>query len=257
MRRNVPLRWIAEAEARRVREIARGRQAERELLHGEPSREADSVWLKRFGRAVRGAARRVVNGRSGPDCAPEKFTDSVDADRVLVALLVTDIVDSTRRVAEIGDWRWRAVLDRHDDATRRQIRRFGGREVANRGDGFLATFDSPARAVRCAAAIAETIAALGLSVRSGVHVGEIHRKRDEISGIAVHVAARIAAVAPPGKALVSKAVHDFVAGSGLVFEDRGSHRLRGLPDAVRLYAIGGADGCRDANVIDLTTRQVA
>jgi class 3 adenylate cyclase len=112
-----------------------------------------------------------------------------------VTVLITDIVDSTRLVAEIGDRQWRVLLDRHDDAVRSQVRRYGGREIGNRGDGFLATFDTPARAVRCAAAIAAAIAALGLSVRCGVHIGEIHQKRKEISGIAVHIAARIAAIA--------------------------------------------------------------
>jgi class 3 adenylate cyclase len=102
----------------------------------------------------------------------------VDCDRVLATVLITDIVDSTKRVAEIGDRHWRALLDRHDAATRYQVKRFGGRGVRNRGDGFLAIFDSPARAVRCAAAIAETIAPLGISVRSGIHVGKTHLKRD-------------------------------------------------------------------------------
>jgi class 3 adenylate cyclase len=251
MRRNVPLRWIAEAEARSVREAARVRRVELELLHGEPSREPGSAWLKRFGRLVRGAARRVVKGYSRPGPTQEEIVGPMDADRVVVTLLVTDIVDSTRRVAEIGDWRWREILDRHNKATRCEIRRFGGREVSNRGDGFLATFDSPARAVRCAAAIGDGIAALGLRVRSGIHLGEIHRKRDEISGIAVHIAARIAAAALPGEALVSKAVHDFVAGSGLVFEDRGTRRLQGLPEEVRLYAIRDAGGLNYPGLIGL------
>jgi class 3 adenylate cyclase len=160
----------------------------------------------------------------------------VDSDRVLVTVLITDIVNSTKLVAELGDRHWSALLDRHDDATRYQIKRFDGIGVSNRGDGFLALFDSPARAVCCAAAIAQTIAPLGISVRSGVHVGEIHLRRDEISGIAVHVAARIAAIAHPDEAFVSKTVRDLVTGSGLVFEDRGIHPLRGLPKEIHLYA---------------------
>lgn len=257
MRTNVPLRWIAEAEARSVRETARIRQMEQALLYDEPPREPGPVWFRRFVRVVCGAAWRVVNRQARAVPAPASWAGPVDLDRVFVALLVTDIVDSTRRVAEIGDWRWREILDRHDNATRCQIRRFGGREVSNRGDGFLATFDSPARAVHCAAAIADRVAALGICVRSGVHVGEVHRKHDEISGIAVHIAARISAAALPGEALVSEAVHGVVAGSGLAFEDRGTRRLPGLPDAVRLYAVCGAGGFPGADPIGLLTSRVA
>jgi class 3 adenylate cyclase len=161
----------------------------------------------------------------------------VDYDRILAAVLITDIVDSTKRVAEMGDRDWRVLLERHDNATRYQIKRFGGREVGNRGDGFVGIFDSPARAVSCAAAIADTIAPFGITLRSGIHVGEVHLKSEEISGIAVHIAARIAATARPGEAFVSKTVRDLVAGSGLVFEDRGLHQLRGLPEQIHLYAM--------------------
>jgi class 3 adenylate cyclase len=160
----------------------------------------------------------------------------VDWDRVLRTILITDIVNSTRQAAAMGDRHWSALLDRHDDATRYQIRLFDGIGVQNRGDGFLAIFDSPARAVRCAAAIAQMIAPLGISVRSGIHTGEIHLKRDGINGIAVHVAARIAAIAEPSAAFVSKTVRDLVTGSGLVFEDRGMHLLRGVPEEIQLYA---------------------
>jgi len=160
-----------------------------------------------------------------------------DFDRVLVTVLITDIVGSTERVAEIGDRAWRALLDRHDDATRFQIKRFGGCEVGDRGDGFVGIFDSPARAVRCAVAIADTIAPLGISVRCGIHVGEVHFRREAIMGIAVHITARIAAKASPGEAMVSKTVRDLVAGSGLVFEDRGVHQLRGVPKEIHLYAM--------------------
>jgi class 3 adenylate cyclase len=161
----------------------------------------------------------------------------VEYDRVLVAVLITDIVDSTKRVAEIGDRDWRVLLDRHDDAIRYQIERFGGREVGNHGDGFVSIFDSPARAVHCTAAIGDTIAPLGILVRGGIHVGELYLKGEKISGIAVHIAARIAAAAHPGEAFVSKTVRDLVAGSGLVFEDRGIHQLRGLSKEIRLYAM--------------------
>jgi class 3 adenylate cyclase len=159
-----------------------------------------------------------------------------ELDRVLATVLFTDIVDSTKRAAALGDRMWRALLDRHDEIVRQQLSRFRGREVKNLGDGFLATFDGPARAVRCASAIAGTVQPLGISVRSGLHTGEIELKRDDIGGIAVHVAARVVAMAEPGETLVSNTVRDLVAGSGLRFDDRGFHALRGLPEKVHLYA---------------------
>ncbi len=158
-------------------------------------------------------SRYTSMGQGGFPCRAQTFTHEVDYDRVLVAVLITDIVDSTKWAAEMGDRDWRVLLDRHDDATRCQIKRFGGREVGNRGDGFVGIFDSPSRAVRCASAIADTIAPLGISLRSGIHAGEVHLKGGEISGIAVHIAARIAATAHPGEACVSKTVRDLVVGS--------------------------------------------
>lgn len=157
-------------------------------------------------------------------------------DQVLATVLFTDIVDSTRRAAELGDHQWRSLLDRHDMSVRQQFARFRGREVKNLGDGFLATFDGPARAVRCACAIAESVQPLGIAIRSGLHTGEIEIKRDDIAGIAVHIASRIAHMAEPGIALVSSTVRDLVAGSGLRFDDRGSHTLRGVPEPLRLFA---------------------
>jgi class 3 adenylate cyclase len=163
----------------------------------------------------------------------------VEIDRVLATVLFTDIVDSTKRAAELGDRQWRVLLDRHDAAVRSQIGRFRGHEVKSLGDGFLATFDGPARAVRCAAAIAGMVEPLGLTVRSGLHTGEIELNRDDIGGIAVHTAARVVAMAGPGETLVSSTVRDLVAGSGLRFEDRGLHALRGLPEEVHLYTVLG------------------
>jgi class 3 adenylate cyclase len=180
-------------------------------------------------------------------------TTEVDYDRILAAVLITDIVDSTKWVAQVGDRDWRIVLDRHQDATRYHFKRFGGREVGNRGDGFVGIFDSPSRAVRCAAAIAETIAPLGISLRSGVHAGEVHLKRGEIGGVAVHIAARIAATARPGETCVSRTVRDLVYGSGLVFEDRGTHRLRGLPEEIHLYAMLELGALTNASVVSLET----
>ncbi len=160
-----------------------------------------------------------------------------EADRVLATVLFTDIVDSTKRAVELGDRQWRALLDRHDETVRQQIGRFRGHEVKSLGDGFLATFDGPARAVRCAAAIAGSVQPLGLAVRSGLHTGEIELNRDDIGGIAVHTAARVVAMAGPSEILVSSTVRDLVAGSGLRFEDRGLYALRGLPEKVRLYTV--------------------
>jgi len=160
-----------------------------------------------------------------------------EVDRVLATVLFTDIVDSTKRAVELGDRQWRALLDRHDETVRQQIGRFRGHEVKSLGDGFLATFDGPARAVRCAAAIAGSVQPLGLAVRSGLHTGEIELNRDDIGGIAVHTAARVVAMAGPSEILVSSTVRDLVAGSGLRFEDRGLHALRGLPEKVRLYTV--------------------
>ena len=164
---------------------------------------------------------------------------SADAeiDRVLATVMFTDIVDSTKRAAELGDRQWRALLDRHDEAVRQQIGRFRGQEIKNLGDGFLATFDGPARAVRCAAAISDSVRPLGIAVRSGLHTGEIELKHNDVTGIAVHIAARVAAEAEAGATIVSSTVRDLVAGSGLRFEDRGVRALKGLPEEVRLYRV--------------------
>jgi class 3 adenylate cyclase len=156
---------------------------------------------------------------------------------VLATVLFTDIVDSTKRAAELGDREWRTLLDQHDQTVRQQLARFRGHEVKNLGDGFMATFDGPARAVRCAAAISDSLRPLGIAVRSGLHSGEIELKRDDVAGIAVHVAARVAAEAKAGETVVSSTVRDLVAGSGLRFQDRGIHALKGLPEEVHLYSV--------------------
>lgn len=160
-----------------------------------------------------------------------------EVDRVLATVMFTDIVDSTRRAAELGDHQWRVLLDRHDDTVRQQLARFRGQEVKNLGDGFMATFDGPARAVRCAASICESVRPLGIAVRSGLHTGEVEMKRDDVAGIAVHIAARVAAEAEAGETVVSSTVRDLVAGSGLRFQDRGVRSLKGLPEEVHLYRV--------------------
>ena len=155
---------------------------------------------------------------------------------MLATVLFTDIVGSTERATTLGDRRWLDVLARHDGAVRQELTRFRGREVKTTGDGFLATFDGPARAVRCAAAIAEAARGLGLEVRAGVHTGECELRAGDVAGIAVHIVARVAALARPGEVLVSSTVKDLVVGSGLGFNDRGRHALRGVPGEWSLWA---------------------
>ncbi len=159
--------------------------------------------------------------------------------RVLATVLFTDIVGSTERAAALGDVRWQALLADHNRVVRRQLERFGGHEIKVVGDGFLATFDGPARAVRCAVAIRDGVRELGLSIRAGVHVGEIEVLPDDIAGLAVHIGARVSALAGPGEVLVSSTVKDLVVGSGLAFDDRGSHVLKGVPGEWRLFAVAG------------------
>jgi class 3 adenylate cyclase len=159
-----------------------------------------------------------------------------ETDRVLATVLFSDIVGSTAKAAELGDKGWKALLARHDGAVRRQLQRFRGREVKTLGDGFLVTFDGPARAVRCAEAIIQELGSLGLEVRAGVHTGEIEVIGNDIGGIAVHIASRIGAIAAAGEIVVSSTVKDLSAGSGIVFEDRGIHALKGVPDRWQLYA---------------------
>jgi pimeloyl-ACP methyl ester carboxylesterase len=159
-----------------------------------------------------------------------------EADRVLATVMFADIVGSTQRAAELGDQRWRELLSVHEAATRRELARFRGREVKTLGDGILATFDGPARGVRCGWAIAEAARALGLEVRIGLHCGEVELVGDDVGGIAVHLAAQVSAVAAPGEVLVSSTVKDLVAGSGIRFTDRGVRGLKGIPDEWRLFA---------------------
>jgi len=157
-------------------------------------------------------------------------------DRMLVTLVFTDIVESTATIARIGDAAWQAVLRRHNAATRAELARFRGREVDTTGDGFLATFDGPARALRCAAAIRADALGEGLHLRIGVHVGEVEAVGATVSGMAVHEAARIMSRARPDEILVSTTTRDLASGAGLAFEDRGEHELKGVPDPRRLYA---------------------
>jgi class 3 adenylate cyclase len=173
------------------------------------------------------------------DAIEEFLTGSrapVAVDRVLATVLFTDIVGSTEKAAALGDQRWRDLLDSHHATIRRNLARFRGHEVKTTGDGFLATFDGPARGVRCACAIADEIRPLGIEVRAGLHTGECEMIGDDVGGIAVHIGARVAALAGAGEVLVSSTVKDLVAGSGLHFGDRGSQSLKGIPGEWRIFA---------------------
>jgi class 3 adenylate cyclase len=161
----------------------------------------------------------------------------VEIERVLTTVLFTDIVGSTERAASMGDQRWRFLLDTHDRTVRDKIRRFHGREVNTTGDGFVAAFDGPARAIRCATEITDAAQELGVEVRAGLHTGECEVRGEDLGGIAVHIAARVGSLAGPGEVLVSRTVVDLVAGSGIEFDDRGEHELKGVPGRWQLYSV--------------------
>ena len=172
----------------------------------------------------------------------ERFVDHLaapaDADRALATVLFTDIVGSTERAEQLGDRRWRELLERHHERVREELERHRGREVDATGDGFLAAFDGPARAIRCACAIAEAVSELDIAVRSGLHTGECELlEGGRLGGIAVHIGARIADLAEPGEVLVSRTVRDLVAGSGIAFDDRGVHSLKGITESWQVYAV--------------------
>jgi pimeloyl-ACP methyl ester carboxylesterase len=160
-----------------------------------------------------------------------------ESERALATILFTDIVGSTAKAAELGDRDWRALLERHDAAVRRQLTLHRGREVKTMGDGFLATFDGPARAIRCASAVRDEVAGLGIQVRAGIHTGEVELIGDDVGGMAVNIGARIGALADAGEVLVSSTVRELVVGSGLEFSERGVETLKGAPGEWRLFAI--------------------
>lgn len=189
---------------------------------------ASGVWWRHDTDGVLDEVQAFLTGTRG---AP------ASEDRVLTTVLFTDIVGSTERAAELGDGRWRELLDSHDAVVRRQIERLRGQVIKTTGDGFLATFDGPARAVRCALAVQDDLRSLGVQVRSGVHTGEVERRGEDLGGIAVHIAQRVQALAAPGGVMVSRTVVDLVAGSGLEFDDRGEHSLKGVPGEWKLFAV--------------------
>jgi class 3 adenylate cyclase len=159
---------------------------------------------------------------------------------VLATIMYTDIVASTDRLTAVGDRQWHDLLEAHNAIVRKELARFRGREVSTAGDSFLATFDGPARAIRCARAISEAVRPLGIEVRAGLHTGECEIMGDDIAGIAVHTGARVAALAGGGEVLVSSTVKDLVAGSGIEFTDRGAHALKGVPGEWRIFAVASS-----------------
>ena len=161
----------------------------------------------------------------------------VEVERILTTVLFTDIVGSTAQAASLGDERWHSLLDAHDRAVREQLRRFRGREINTTGDGFVASFDGPARGIRCAKAVIESTRKLGVQLRVGLHTGECEVRGDDLAGLAVHIAARVGALAAPREVLVSSTVRDLVVGSGLEFADRGEHELKGVPGFWKLFAV--------------------
>ena len=240
------LRWGAEAD---LRPVFRCVQAPTLFLE-----RANAVMIDP--KSVRAAAELTPHGQyvelPGEDVLPflgdpdpmlgeiaEFLTGargSVDPDRTLSTVLFTDIVDSTVKADQAGDRGWRHILESHHSEVRASLRRFGGVEIDTAGDGFLATFSGPARAVRCACDIRDRVRDLGLEIRAGLHTGEVEHRQDSISGLAVHVGARVAARAAPGEVLVTDVVRALVLGSGISFEDRGAHSLRGVPGTWQLFA---------------------
>jgi class 3 adenylate cyclase len=168
--------------------------------------------------------------------------DEIEPDRMLATVLFTDIVDSTSMALELGDRPWRQLLERHHAIVRRELLRFRGREIDTAGDGFFATFDGPARAIRCASAVVSRVRELGIEVRAGLHTGECEIADGKVAGIAVHTGARVASHARGGEVVVSSTVKDLVAGSGIAFEDRGPHELKGIPGTWRLFAVERSSG---------------
>jgi DNA-binding NarL/FixJ family response regulator len=185
-----------------------------------------------------GVTRRLI-GAFAAGHGPS-FPEGSGAGRILATVMFSDIVSSTRRAAEVGDRRWNDLLDRHDELVRSGLQEHGGREIKSTGDGFLALFDAPARAIRCAVAVRDQLREIGIDVRVGLHAGEVELRGDDIGGIAVSIGARVAAEGSAGEVVVSSTVRDLVAGSGIAFADRGDHALRGVPDRWHLFAVADA-----------------
>ena len=222
------------------------------VLHRSGDRDSRPEEGRYIATRIPGARFVQLAGEDhAPFIDPDEIVDQVETfltgrapvpepDRVLATILFTDIVGSTEKAAELGDARWRDLLRRHNSLIRRQLARFHGRELDTTGDGFFASFDGPARAIRCACAISEAVRDLGLAVRAGLHTGECEVMDGKVGGIAVHIGARVAEQAQPDEVLVSSTVKDLVAGSGIEFRDRGAAELKGVPGEWRLFAVESA-----------------
>jgi class 3 adenylate cyclase len=191
---------------------------------------------------VPGAKHFLTAGDVGAFDAMDRFVAGIqgveaELDRVLGTVLFTDIVGSTQKAAELGDLEWRRLLERHNSTVRAMLARYRGTEVDTAGDGFFATFDGPARAVRCAQATVDAVRSIGLEIRAGVHTGELQTIDGKVGGMGVVIGARVGAKAGASEVLVSQTVKDLVAGSGLVFEDAGEHELKGVPDAWKVFRV--------------------
>ena len=215
------------------------------------SKERERTDAEAVARSIPGAEYAVVPGEGRAIQENDFAVEAIEAflegsaprripETVLATLLFTDLVDSTKWAAELGDQEWRNRLERHNETVRTELARFRGVELDTAGDGFFASFDGPERAIGCARDIVERIPELGLGVRAGIHTGECERVGGKLAGLAVSVGARVSAVAGTGEVLVSQTVKDLVAGSGIEFEDRGTHELKGVPGEWRLYAVGSA-----------------
>ena len=221
------------------------------VMHRSGDRAAPVAWGRYLAESIPGAKYVEFDGVDHlPMVDPDELLDELEEfltgtrldhepDRVLATVMFTDIVSSTERAAELGDRRWRDLIESHDALVRRQLERHRGRAVKTLGDGFLATFDGPARGIRCAQAIREGVRALGVEIRAGLHTGELEVMGDDVGGMAVNIGARVGAKAEPGEVLVSSTVTDLVVGSGLEFTERGTHVLKGVPGEWRLYAVAG------------------
>jgi len=241
-------RWIMQIDIRKVLPVI---QVPTLVVHGSGGRDVsieNGLYLAEHIQGARfvelsGDDSLFWTGRSDLVEEIEEFVTGarrvVEPDRVLATVLFTDIVGSTERAATLGDRRWRELLDRHDGALRSELERHRGREVKFTGDGILATFDGPARAIRCALAMSAAARSLGIEIRAGLHSGECEVRGEDVGGMAVHIGARVATQAGPGEVLVSSTVKDLVIGSGIEFEDRGGHELKGVPGEWRLYAVRG------------------
>ena len=213
--------WIVQSSRFIAQRITGARLAEPPTSEGSPSFH----WYGRSTAILEEIGRLLAGVRD----------EQASLDRVLATVLFTDIVDSTAQAATMGDQRWRTTRERHDTLVRSQLARYRGREIKTMGDGFLITFDGPARAVRCAQAIVDSVADLGIEVRAGLHTGEIELDGEDVTGIAVAIGARVGAIAGPSEVLVSQTIKDLTVGSGVVYSDRGEHELKGVPDRWRLY----------------------